>query len=138
MSEELIEIEGIEEVLRDLTSASPAVAGVGVTLVLNAAAKVIQDAIRARTPVRAVRVGGDAEYPSLIQTLKSKVTIDSNYRGGIAEVGFWKQSYVAEWLEYGHRIVGHGKSKEARVVHGMVAPHPFMRPAAEAATERAV
>jgi hypothetical protein len=128
-------IEGLEECCADLLRLKPAVCGVAVTRGLHAAGEVIEAAIDVRTPVRTNRIGGDKDYPSLITDLSVKVTLDSGGRGGLAEVGFFKQAYVAQWVEYGHRMVGHSPGKKNQ---GSVPAHPFLRPAADASEDAAV
>ena len=44
-----------------------------------------------------------------------------------------RKSFVALWVEYGHRMVDHSNRQT-----GFVKAHPFMRPAFEAAANRAV
>jgi hypothetical protein len=136
--DEIIAVDGIEEVCADLARAPGVVCGVGVLNGLRAAAGVIEREIDIRTRIRDVRVGGDAAYPALITDLQSKFEMDSDNRGGTVEVGFFRQSYVAVFLEYGHEMVGHGESEEARASLGNVKPYPFMRPAADACAEEAL
>ena len=139
-----IEIDGIEDVCAALLESRPAVCVVGVTLGLHAAAEVIERAIDFKTPTRTNRVGGDKDYQALITDLQSRVTIDSDLRGGSAEIGFFKEAWLANILEFGHREVGHGTSKEDRDrrwaggLRSIVPANPFMRTAAEESTEPAV
>lgn len=93
---------------------------------LKAAARPIEQALDARVPVaqghlKAARV--------------TEITLDSRFRGGTVEIGYGKQGHVANFLEYGHRMVGHKPFKKHE---GEVKPHPFMRPAAAAAAEAAI
>lgn len=138
-------VTGIEECCADLLRLKPALGAVAVTRGLHAAGAVIERAIDFKTPTRIKRVGGDAEYPSLITRLEVRVTMDSQFRGGTVEVGFWGHgATVAKWVEFGHRMVGHGQGKETRMKawkdagEAMVPAHPFMRPAADLSEEEAV
>ena len=138
MAEELIEIEGLDEICHLLESAPKEAVPKALLAGFTAWGEVMQAAIVSVTPVRQVRSGGDEEYPALIEDLAFTVTLDSTFRGGFAEVGFGKQAYVARFVEYGHRQVSHGDSKQTRKELGQVAPHPFMRPAADAVGEEAL
>jgi hypothetical protein len=135
---------GIEECCADLRRVPPAVCGVGLVRGLHAAAEVIEREVSLRTPTRTNRVGGDQDYPALVTDLQVRVTVDSQFRGGVAQIGFFRNAYIANWLEFGHRMVGHGSSKPARNAawkaggEKMVPAHPFMRPGADAAQEPAV
>lgn len=139
-------IAGLEECCADLRRLPPAVCGVAVTRGLNAAGEVIERAIDFKTPTRVKRVGGDAKYPSLITRLEVRIALDSQFRGGRAEIGFFGYgSAIAEWVEFGHRIIAHGKaSKEARTKAWLAAGEqsvpadPFIRTAADASEEPAV
>lgn len=132
---ETIQIEGVERVAQALESAPKELIPGALLAGLKAASAVIQPAIAARIPRRVLRKGGDAHYPALAADLDHAITLDDNFRGGLAEVGFGKQGYVARLVEYGHRMVGHKPKKK---VLGTVETHPFMRPAAEVSEEAAV
>ena len=94
---------------------------------LRAGAGVVESELRARTPLGA----DDKEQEHLRDAIETKVSVDT--LDGSAETGFGDLGYRAVFVEYGHRIVTHG-GKEA----GFVRAHPFIRPAAESATEGAV
>ncbi len=109
----------------------------GYNRALHAAADVIEAELDLRTPVQIALAGGDlvVEGGRLKESIVSVVTLDSNYRGGMVEIGFGKLGYIANFVEYGHRMVTHKPgSKEV----GFVPAYPFMRPAAEAAAEPAI
>jgi len=129
------EVEGIEECCADLGRLQTAVAVVAVTRGLHAAAEVIEREIDVRTPVRSTRIGGDKDYQALITDLQVKVTLDAR-RGSFAEIGFFRSAYLAQWIEYGHRMVGH--KPNLRFLDKWVPARPFLRPAADAAEEPAV
>jgi HK97 gp10 family phage protein len=125
--EALIKIEGIEEVCELLQQASRAAMPRALLHGLTAGAAVIEEYVAGRTPDKT---------GELLADLGTTVTLDSDFQGGIAEVGFGgKQGHVANFVEYGHRMVGHKPGKKEL---GNVEPHPFMRPAAEAAAEEAI
>jgi hypothetical protein len=127
MAGEVVVITGIEEVQRMLTEAPKNIVMLGYGRALNAGINVLATAIIARTPVKK----GD-----LAKALVTNVVVDSQGRGGHAEVGFsGKQGHVANWLEYGHVMRGH---RPKRKLLGTVAPHPFMRRAADTAGDAAV
>jgi hypothetical protein len=92
---------------------------------------VIKAALALRIPISDEETAGD-----LRAALMSAVTLDAQFRGGVAEVGFGtKQGHIANFVEYGHRMVGHKPGKKEL---GMVAAHPFMRPAAEVSADAAI
>lgn len=94
---------------------------------LRAGGQVIEEHMAGRVPDKT----GD-----LLSDLGTTITLDSDFRGGIAQVGFTSaQAHKAGWVEYGHRMVSHEPDK-AEI--GQVQPHPFMRPAADASAEEAV
>ena len=121
-----IEIEGLEEACGMLTEAPGQVVPGALLHGLTAAGDVIEEYIAGRTPDKTGEMLVDLGYT---------VTLDANFRGGEVAVGFGDQGYKAAWVEYGHRMIGHKPGKKDE---GMVQPHPFMRPAAEAATEPAL
>lgn len=134
-----IKIEGVAEVCDWFASAPAALVDVAVTTGLHAAGSVIEQAIdeSAALHTREVRIGGDSAYQSMITGLDVRVTLDEGHRGGRAEVGFFgqPQASVANWVEFGHREVGH---KPGEKPLGDVPEQPFMRPAADAVEEDAI
>jgi HK97 gp10 family phage protein len=104
---------------------------------LQAGANVFMDELEAKTPIQLRLSGGDlfVEGGNLKAAIMSVVTLDTGARGGMAQVGFGKLGRVANWVEYGHRMVGHKPGKKAQ---GNVPAHPFMRPAFDASVDRAV
>ena len=92
----------------------------------TAAGQVIEEYIAGRTPDKTGEMLADLGYT---------VTLDADMRGGEVAVGFGDQGYKANWVEYGHRMIGHAPAKKDE---GVVEAHPFMRPAAEAAAEPAL
>jgi len=107
----------------------------GYVRALSAAGNVVADAVEARTPIKAEDTGGLLDKGVLRESLMVAVTLDSQLRGGSAEVGFGKNGSVALWVEYGHRLVGHRPLK--KLLKGVPA-YPFMRPAADASADAAI
>jgi hypothetical protein len=136
MAEQLITVEGVDEVCREFREAPPRLIPYALLKGLEAAGWVLQGAIESRTPVGGSIVGGRSTTGgALIADLDMNITLDQNFRGGVVKVGFGKQGYVARFVEYGHRMIGH-KPRNREL--GVVQPHPFMRPAADDAAEAAV
>jgi len=127
MSDELIEITGIDEVCRALTAAPRAAVPGALLKGLKASGQVLQDAIAARVPVKVGELKAD---------LGMTITLDSDFRGGVVEVGFsGQQGHVARFVEMGHKMIGHKPDKKDL---GEVDAHPFMRPAADMVAEAAI
>lgn len=122
----LVKITGIEEVQKMLAEAPKNVVQLGYGRALTAGINVFAGALASRTPVRSGK---------LAASLVIAVEVDSDARGGAAAVGFGKQGHVANWVEYGHRMVGHAPNKKET---GAVLPHPFMRPAFDASADEAL
>lgn len=96
---------------------------------LASGGKVVEDAIR-------VQLAPHNKTDELLNDLDTTITLDAEFRGGVAMSGFSRdQGRVANWLEFGHREVGHKPDKKEE---GMAAPEPFMRPAAELSAGAAV
>lgn len=98
------------------------------------AGTVISNALAAFTPERDE---GDRneENPHLVDSIVIETEVDAEGRGVVVHVGFGNMGYVANFVEYGHRMVGHKPDKKQL---GMVQPKPFMRPAAAVAAEAAI
>jgi len=130
-----IEIEGIDEVCRLFEEAPRRAIPTALLRGLAAGGRVIEETMAGLAPDRT---------GELLADLATVVTLDSEMRGGVAAVGFshggsdlhgYGMDYVARFVEYGHRLVGHKPLKKEL---GQVAPHPFMRPAAESSAEAAM
>jgi HK97 gp10 family phage protein len=139
-----ISIEGLEETVAMLEQAPRTIAARGYRKALQAGANVIANAVEARTPIKAEETGGLLEQGELRESLVTDIELNSDLRGGVAEIGFGKNGHVALWVEYGHRQVEHGakwadrqKGYEGKLL-GEVPAKPFMRPAADASAEAAV
>jgi HK97 gp10 family phage protein len=123
-----LRIEGIEEVSKMLKDAPRDVVARGFLKALGASGSVILQEVANRTP---------EDEGELIRALKMDVALDSQYRGGVVSIHFGKLSYIARFVEYGHRAVGH-KPKKKLLARGKVEARPFMRPALAAAADRAI
>jgi len=121
-----ITISGIEETCAMLDKAPRNIVKAAYARALTAAAVPVVEALEARTPV---------EHGDLKAAVVTDVAIDAVGKGGFASIGFGKEGHVANFVEYGHRMVTHKPNK--RTV-GAVIAHPFMRPAAAASAEAAV
>ena len=131
-----IKIEGLEEVVEMLDKAPRTIVARGYLKALQAGANVIADAVEIRTPVKAEDTGGLLDKGELRESLMIDIQLDSALRGGVADIGFGKNGNVANWIEYGHRIVGH---KPGKTDSGASVPaNPFMRGAADGCAEAAI
>ena len=137
-----ITIEGLEETMAMFEDLPKALILAGFTGALNAAADVLAGELDARTPIRLGFEGGEltVEGGALEEALMREITLDANYRGGLAEIGYGKLGYIANFVEYGHVMLSHRKKpiEGPRTPGGMVAAHPFMRPAFDVGKERAI
>jgi len=135
-----VSIEGIEEAVAMLERAPKAIVANAYLKALQAGSNVIRDALEARTPydplATANRVHGGRG--ALRENVKTDIQLDSQFRGGSADIGFGSLGHIALWVEYGHWMVGHSKIKGRRKQLGEVAPQPFMRPATDAAAEPSI
>jgi HK97 gp10 family phage protein len=122
-----IHVKGIEAVCANLDKMPDRLVKGAYAKALSAAAVPIVEALVPRIPVHT----GD-----LAAHLVTEVAINAEGKGGYVQIGFGKRSYIARFLEYGHRKVGH---KPKLTFKGQfVSARPFMRPATETAAEAAV
>ena len=140
MSGELIKVTGITEVQKMLAEAPKSVVARGFLKALDAGAKVFEQELEIRTPVlvsalMTVAEKGKHHPGDLRRALMSLVTLDSQFRGGEAAVGYGKQGFIANFVEYGHRMVTHKPGKKHI---GQVPAHPFMRPTFDAKADAAL
>lgn len=133
-----VTVTGLAEVQRMLAEAPRTVVARGYLKALQAGANVIANAVEERTPVKAEDTGGLLDRGELRESLMIEVELDSQFRGGVARIGFGKNGNVALWVEYGHRMVGHKYSKSGKQQIGDIQSKPFMRPAAAASAEAAI
>lgn len=120
------EVEGADETAEMLEKAPKLVVARGFLKAAKAAVNVVEQALKPRIP---------KEHGDLEKALTHEITLDSQFRGVTADIGFGKEGHVANWNEYGHRMVGH-KPKKKQV--GEVQAKPFMRPAMASSAETAI
>jgi hypothetical protein len=147
MAGELIKVTGIAEVQKMLAEAPKSVVARGYLKALDAGIKVFEAYLELKTPIRLGFEGEDlmVQGGDLKAALVSQVELDSQFRGGIAAVGYGKLGYIANFVEYGHRIVkpggryvnSRGKSRKGTVT-GQVPAYPFMRPAFDTQADAAL
>lgn len=130
-----VSIEGAEDVEKLLRDEIPKiVASHGMLRAAEAASRVIEIELYARTPERD-EGDRDEEQPHLRDSMTTAITLDSRHRGVTVDIGFGKVGYIAHFVEYGHRMIGHKPDKK---MLGTVEQKPFMRPAAAAAAQPAI
>jgi HK97 gp10 family phage protein len=137
-----IEIKGLEEIKATFQSLAAKDANKCILTALKAGAVVEQAAITERAPVKDTSGGLLPDG-----ALKSDVTVTTHrYKDGTPYVTVQPGKYtarVAQWVEYGHRLIRggyskvlkNGKTKGPGKVIGDVPAHPFIRPAYEASRE---
>jgi hypothetical protein len=136
MADELFKITGLEDVQRMLDDAPRDLVARGFLKALQASADVIAEEVGVRTPIKSEDTGGLLERGELRASLRTDVQLDSQFRGGVARVGFGKAGAIANWIEWGHRLVGH-KSSGKKLI-GEVKARPFLRPAFDSSADAAV
>lgn len=143
-----VRVEGLRELQAALDRAKGPQAQRVLARGLRAGAEVFQAAIEERAPVRPALPSSTALPPGALRGDIEIHTLRTAEPGGAAvTVGPGKYTaHVARWVEFGHRLVRGGQSKllpsgktRGRGVHaGAVPPHPFLRPAFEAAQREAL
>lgn len=135
MAGEIVRITGLEDVQRMLREAPKHIVVTGYARALNAAAQVIARELHYRTPERNE---GDRneEEAHLIDSIVVDVQVDANGQGGRAQVGFGKEGWKANLIEYGHEMIGHLPNKKN--LGRPVPANPFMRRTTDAAAEEAI
>lgn len=132
-----ITISGLENVQRRLREAAPTIVIKSYAHALNRAAGVIAGEVQLRAEALP-----EASDTPLHEHVKVQTEIDTNAKGGISKIGFDStpdertgkpQDSKALWVEAGHRLTSHDGKQI-----GHVPAHPFMRPAFEAAADRAI
>lgn len=134
-----IKVTGIEEVQRMLAEAPKSLVARGYVKALQAGINVFRDELELHTPIRLAFEGEDLVVAGgdLKSALTTAITLDSQFRGGVAAVGYGKLGYIALWVEYGHRMVGHKPGKKV-LKNSPVPPHPWMRPAFDTKADAAL
>ena len=130
-----------------LREAPKTVVAKGFTEALSAAGNVVADQVVRRCPVKKEDTGGLLERGELREAVMVAVQLDSQFRGGVANIGFMNKATasVAMWVEWGHRMVvpggyyfdDRGRKRQGTHVRDVPA-HPFMRPAADESGDRAI
>jgi len=143
-----IEVQGLQETIQAFNNLPKVIVATGFTKALSAAGNVIADELERNTPVKAEEeTGGILERGELKELVMVAVTLDSKLRGGTADVGFQgsKAGRVANWLEYGHRIVkpgGNYVDSRGRLRKGtptgFVKAYAFMRKTGDQSASRAI
>src|ERR1051326_314947 len=111
-----IEITGIEEACAMLDRVPKETAKVGIARALAAGAVPIVQAVDVATPVSEKNEQWDEEgfreipgtgTGQLKSALHTDVYLHEDGFGGTASINFGKMGHVANWVEYGHRMIGH-------------------------------
>lgn len=144
-------ITGLEETMRAIQEMPKLIAARGYLKALSRGIGVVRYALDARTPIRASDLytagkKGDRHPGDLKRALTTEINIDSQARGGTAEVGYAGfQGRIANWVEFGHHVVRKGGTyvdKRGRrrkgTVSGFVPAHPFMRPVYDSVADEVV
>ena len=146
MAGELVTIVGLKEVQDFIAQTPKLLVAHGFAKALNAGAEVFAKELEVKTPVKKEDTGGLLDKGVLRESIMIAITLDPQFRGGRAEIGFGKNGNVADWLEYGHHIVIPGKGtyidnqgrRRKGTGAGFVAAHPFVRPSFEIGFDAAV
>jgi HK97 gp10 family phage protein len=119
-----VKVEGLKEIQAKLAALPLELERHAVRKALKAAGEVVALAVQEPTPV------DTGLLASSVQTTESFEKQQAR-----AYVGFGRQSYVARWIEFGFRLLGHKPKKK---FIKQIAPHPFMRQAYEESANKAV
>ncbi|HTF67029.1 MAG TPA: HK97-gp10 family putative phage morphogenesis protein [Edaphobacter sp.] len=144
-----IRIEGLADTKAMLENLSTQAAERAIRKALRAGSSIEEEAIRERAPVRPDLPSGTALPPgALANDISSTIRkVDDDNFVSITQPGKLTR-HVANWVEYGHRLVRGGRSsviksgKNAGKTRGPgshvgeVKEHPFIRPAYEATAEQ--
>lgn len=135
-------VEGLTESVAMLEQLPKTMVLAGFAAGLKAASEVFCAELDLNIPVRSMETpGGDLQPHELRSRLTYRITLDTNYRGGVAEIGFGPAGYVANFIEYGHWMVSHDKQNVLagpNTPGGFVPANPFMRRSFDAGKERAI
>jgi HK97 gp10 family phage protein len=123
---EEFKIKGLAETVKALEVLPDKLVKKALRKALQAGGEVLGNAVMERTPV---------DTGLLRESVGLAVTVH-NDASGEANVGFGRQDYVARFVEFGHRIVGHKPNKKDTGKH--VPARPFIRPAFDASKDKAV
>jgi hypothetical protein len=139
-----ISVQGVNEIAGWLDQLPQRFAKGALARALAAAAVPIVAEISARTPEGDESLR-DENVAHLVDSIQTIIEVDSQGRGGRAEIGFGKMGYLALWLEYGWKLTGHQPHKkfiknvpENGDTYLTGSRRYFMRDGMEAAAERAI
>jgi hypothetical protein len=148
-----LRVTGLREVIAMLEGLPRGLVAEGFTRAFHEAGEVLQDELQRQTPVRMDIGKKVVTGTKLAQSLRHRVVIDSQYRGGFVQIDWGSMSWVANLVEYGHAMVTHYENTEAYTDRkgkkrfkkwggheqiGTVRPHPFIRPSGEVAFPTAI
>jgi HK97 gp10 family phage protein len=142
-----VKVNGLAEIQRRLDQLKAADAKRIMNKALRAGAQVFKVAIEERAPERPDLPSGTALPPGALRRDVVIRTLKGDERGGVVTVGPGKlTNHAAHLVEYGHRQVRGGYSKllKSGKTRGpgrqisQVPPHPYERPAFEAAGSAAM
>lgn len=138
MADMNITVDGVEELNKFLTDAPREIVASCFLKALKAGGDIIEQTLIYNTPVKEEDTGGILETGELQDSVFLRVELDSQLRGGRAVIGFRGAgpNAVANWIEYGHRIVGHKPRKEYKGKN--TTPNPFVRKTADQSAEPAL
>ena len=138
-----VTVTGLEEVCRNLDSMPRALVGRGYVRAAEAMAQVFKAELEVNTPVRTEELFNEEAFKTfrhevggdLRNALMHVTTLDSQLRGVSMQVGYGKFGWIANLVEYGHRMVTHKPGKKDV---GFVKANPFMRRSFDAVADRAI
>lgn len=143
-----ITVTGLEELAAELRRVSDVVEQYAMVAGVKAGCKVIAHEMREAAPVLDERTAKSTSLEPGALKEGIKVFAPHAKDGYVEEIvgPSSKTQYVADWVEYGHRLVkggqslavGNGKWRGSGHEIGEVKPHPFLRPAFEAASGEAL
>ena len=144
------EIKGLEELTAALDALPKETLMTAVAYGMHALCDVFVVALAGKVPVqmpaetgrgRGNRLGGDLQPGALLAAMRRSVKVDPGSGSGLASVNFGNLGYVADMVEYGHRMIAHDGKKVLmgpKTPDGMVRAYPFVRPAFDAAKDAAI
>lgn len=133
MADEVV-ITGLVETQRMLVEMPGEVTRNGMGRALVAGSGVIEKGLVDRAPRREEEPAGAREFAPLHESVVTEVHVNAQARFGHASTGFGKSGAVADWEEYGHRIVTHEGADTGKLTE----PNPFMRRTVDQDAEKAI
>jgi hypothetical protein len=144
-----IEVSGLAETAAMLENAPDDIVATGFFKALQAGGDVIAEVLASNTPEKKEDTGGVLEQGELLESIRMKIELDSQLRGGRAIVGFTTNNMadrVALFVDSGHRIVipgtgfytdNRGRQRRGTVV-GSVVGNGFVRNSFDQSAEAAI